>query len=74
MSCSAESDEPSSCKLPIFCFFFSEGPAFENGTLKNTEPGFPGLRGEQGPKGNQGLKGVKGDFIPQTPWRRFSGE
>lgn len=60
-------------------YLFSEGPAFEPGTLQNTEPGFPGLRGERGPKGNQGLKGVKGDsvllglFVPQTLWRRLSG-
>lgn len=59
---------------------FPEGPAFETGTLQNTEPGFPGLRGERGPKGNPGLKGVKGDFVPvgffvpRTPWKRLSGK
>lgn len=45
-------------------FLFTEGPAFETGTLQNTQPGIPGLRGERGPKGNQGLKGMKGDFVP----------
>lgn len=61
-------------------FLFSEGPAFEPGTVQNTEPGFSGLQGERSPKGNQGLKGVKGDsvplclFVPQAPWRRLFGE
>lgn len=43
---------------------FPEGPAFDTGTLQNTEPGFPGLRGERGPKGHPGLKGIKGHFVP----------
>lgn len=45
-------------------FLFSEDPAFETGTLQNTQPGFHGLQGERGQKGNQGLKGIKGDFVP----------
>lgn len=70
-----------SCKVPMFYgLFFSEGSTFETGTLQNVKPGFPGLRGERGTKGNQGQKGIKGNFcpleffVPQTTWRRLSGE